>query len=35
MNETIVQLNLETAERKEGHADIDRDCFSNGIMSVC
>jgi hypothetical protein len=34
MNEIIVQLNLETAERKEGHASIDHDSVSNGVMSV-
>jgi hypothetical protein len=35
MNETIVQLNFQTAERKEGHSDTDRDCVSKGVTAGC
>jgi hypothetical protein len=35
MNESSVQLNFETADRKEGHADIDRDSDSNGVTAGC
>jgi hypothetical protein len=34
MNETIVQLNFETAGKK-GHTDIDRDCVSYGVTAGC